>query len=139
VEQVADERAAAGAAAAGGAPGGAALRLEKRTHLHRVGFRGRFVDYGNGLAEVGFGFSSAARRNKGTRGQSENRLDNEERALRRARTRLRHLVLGSGAAYMLTLTYRENITDFERASEDLNVFLRWRAQPVSATPSNLVR
>ena len=116
--------AAAGAAAAGGAPGGAAFRLDKGTHLHRVGFRGYFVDYGEGLAEVGFGFASAARRCKTRRGESLNRGDNELRALRRARTRLRHLVLGSGATYLLTLTYRENVTDLERASDDLTVFLR---------------
>ena len=121
----------AGAAADGGAPGAAAFRLEKRTHLHKSGFRGCFVDYGGGLAEVGFGFSSAVRRDKGQRGKSENREANEERALRRARTRLRRLVLASGASYLLTLTYRENVTDFDRASEDLRVFLRFvkRAYP----------
>ncbi len=112
------------AAAAGGAPGGAAFRLDKRTHLDGVGYRGSFIQYGDGLAEVSFGFSSTAIKSKGIRGLSENKEENKDRAVRRARKLLRHKVLASGADHLLTLTYRDNVTDFARASDDLTVFVR---------------
>ena len=118
------EEGAATAAAEGGADG-AALRLVKRTHFDRTGYRASFVDYGGGLAEVSFGFvSSRCRAATTRRGESLKREENEERSLRRARRLLRRLVLSSGATYLLTLTYRANVTDYEQACDDLRRFLR---------------
>ena len=113
-----------GAAAGGGAPGAAAFRLDNRTHLDRAGYRASFIEYGDGLAETSFGFSSTPIVGKGIRGQSENREANEDRAVRRARKLLRQKVLASGADHLLTLTYRDNVTEFARASTDLTVFIR---------------
>ena len=57
-----------GAAAAGGAPGAAVLRLDKRTHLNGIGYRGSFIHYGDGLAEVSFGFAGTVFENTTPRG-----------------------------------------------------------------------
>src|SRR5687768_3531410 len=85
--------AGAGGAGARSAPlaGGKAaeVRLDKRTHLDRKGYRASFIDYGEGLAEAGFGFTSTAFLNETPRGQSENREENEDRSVRRARKLLR--------------------------------------------------
>jgi hypothetical protein len=50
---------------------------------------------------------------------------------RRARSRLRQLILASGCDHLLTLTYRENITDYRQACLDLSRFVRKvkRVQP----------
>ncbi len=113
------------AAAEGGAPDAAAFRLDKRTHLNGTGYRGSFVLYGDGLAEVSFGFSSTIFRQGNTpRGLSDNREENEGRAVRRARTLLRRKILASEADYLLTLTYRENVVDLKKANHDLTTFLR---------------
>lgn len=112
------------AAAAGGAPHGAAFRLDKRTHLNGVGYRGSFIEYGDGLAEVSFGFVSTVIRSKTVRGLSENREENEERSVRRAKKLLRQKVLASGANHLLTLTYRENVSDLDLANDHLTVFIR---------------
>lgn len=61
---------------------------------------------------------------KAGRGLSELREANEDRAIRRARSRLRQLILSIRADHLLTLTYRENVTDFEQASDDLSKFVR---------------
>lgn len=107
--------------------GAAAPRLEKRTYFNtqqtgknRITLR----DYGNGLAEVGWAFISAIAPNKAARGKSIQRLHNEDRAARRAKSRLRQLILSANLTHLLTLTYRENVTDFGRASDDLNRFVR---------------
>ena len=46
------------------------------------------------------------------------------RAIRRARSHLRRLVLSANADHLLTLTYRDNVTDFEQTSADLARFIR---------------
>jgi hypothetical protein len=46
------------------------------------------------------------------------------RGSRRARSRLRQLILASRADHLLTLTYRENIIDPDRACADLAKFVR---------------
>lgn len=105
----------------------AALRLEKRTYFNtQVTGRNRITlrDYGNGLAEVGWAFVSAIPPNKAARGQSAQRNQNEDRAIRRAKSRLRQLILSANLTHLLTLTYRENVTNFNRASDDLNRFVR---------------
>ena len=105
----------------------AALRLEKRTYFntaHTGKNRITLRDYGNGLAEVGWSFISAITPNKAGRGLSTQLGHNQDRAARRAKSRLRQLILSANLTHLLTLTYRENITDFNRASDDLNRFVR---------------
>jgi len=106
--------------------GAAVLRLDKRTYLDRE--QGRLSvtlrDYGDGLCEVGWSFVAAMGLSKSTRGESENRFLHADRAARRARSRLRQLILASKADHLLTLTYRENIAVFRQTSEDLSRFVR---------------
>ncbi len=110
----------------GNASGGeAALRLEKRTHLNNPSrFRITLRNYGHGLGEVGWSFISSVPPCKSPKGKSDNRAANEDRAVRRARSRLRQLILSARADHLLTLTYRENVTDFQQASADLTRFVR---------------
>jgi hypothetical protein len=105
----------------------AAFRLEKRTYFdihttakNRITLR----NYGNGLAEVGWSFIGLSPTHKAARGFSTARDKNEDRAARRAKSRLRQLVLSANLNHLLTLTYRENVTDFNQASDDLNRFVR---------------
>lgn len=112
-------------------PGGAAShRLDKRTHLDKLAKleQGRYRiilrDYGRGLGEIGWSFIPSLLPNKSGRGLSDNREFNEDRAIRRARSRLRQLVLSTRADHLLTLTYRANVTDFSQASQDLSKFVR---------------
>jgi hypothetical protein len=51
-----------------------------------------------------------------------NREKNIERAIRNARVKIRRLIMSSGLDYLLTLTYRENMCDFEKACDDLREF-----------------
>lgn len=105
----------------------AAPRLEKRTYFnqaHTGKNRITLRDYGNGLAEVGWSFISAITPPKAARGLSTQRTHNEDRAARRAKSRLRQLILSADLTHLLTLTYRENVTDFIRAADDLNRFVR---------------
>lgn len=118
----------AGTAGGGDERGGAAaLRLDKKTHLNRQE-EGRLIatlrDYGGGLVEIGWAFIGAQPVKKAAKGQSENALLHADRAARRARSRLRQLILASGCDHLLTLTYRENMEDFGRASADLKGFVR---------------
>ncbi|MGA9165213.1 MAG: hypothetical protein WBZ31_12225 [Thiobacillus sp.] len=112
-----------GAEAAGGE---AALRLDKRTYLDRE--QGHFTvvlrDYGGGFCEAGWSFVSNLQAFKAARGESEQRQVHEDRASRRARSRLRQLILSANADHLLTLTYRENVTDFGQASQDLASLIR---------------
>jgi hypothetical protein len=107
--------------------GGVAARLDKRTYLDKE--QGRYSillrDYGDGLAEIGWSFVPNRLPFQGTgRGQSDNRENNENRAGRRARSRLRQLILSAQLDHLLTLTYRENVTDYRQASQDLSAFIR---------------
>lgn len=109
-----------------GGGGEAALRLDKRTYLDREQGRYRIIlrNYGEGLCEVGWSFVATVTLGKAGRGDSEQRLLHEDRARRRARSRLRQLILTANANYLLTLTYRANVTDFRQASSDLGRFVR---------------
>ena len=111
-------------ASATGRGGAAALRLEKRTHLNSGKYKVILRDYGDGLAEIGWSFVGAATPTKAGKGESGKRDDHEIRAQRRARSKIRQLVLSAHADHMLTLTYRENVTDFERTCNDLSKFIR---------------
>lgn len=106
--------------------GAAALRLDKRTYLDREQghIRATVKDYGDGLCEAGWSFVSNLKPFKAARGESVQREMHEDRAGRRARSRLRQLILSSGADHLLTLTYRANVTDFRQASQDLSAFIR---------------
>jgi len=107
-----------------GRGGAAALRLEKRIHLDNGRYRINLRNYGNGLAEIGWSFAANLRPGKVGRGLSEDREEHENRAVRHARSRVRHLILAARADHLLTLTYRDNVTDFDRACADLSKFVR---------------
>lgn len=110
-----------------GRGGAAAPRLDKRTYLDKEQGRYSIIlkDYGGGLAEIGWAFvPNRSPFNSAGRGQSDLRDKNEERAMRRARSRLRQLILAAHLDHLLTLTYRENITDYKQACDDLSRFLR---------------
>ena len=49
---------------------------------------------------------------------------NRERATRRARTCVRRLAKSKGLTVLLTLTYRENMTDRDRMQRDFDVFMK---------------
>ena len=118
----------AGPRASGDGRGGvAAPRLDKRTYLEREQGRWSVVlrDYGGGLGEVGWSFVPNLKPTvKACRGESDVLALNQDRASRRARSRLRQLILSTQADHLLTLTYRDNICDFEQASRDLSRFVR---------------
>lgn len=103
---------------------GAALRLEKRTHFETGRYRIQLTNYGNGLGEIGWSFVPSLKPNRVGKGESKSRALNESRASRRARSRLRRLILGAGADHLLTLTYRENVTDFDQSSKDFCKFIK---------------
>ena len=107
-----------------GRGGAAALRLEKRIHLDNGRYRINLRNYGKGLAEIGWSFASGLRPGKVGRGMSEERAEHEKRAVRHARSRIRQLILSAHADHLLTLTYRDNVTDFDRACADLSKFVR---------------
>ncbi len=103
--------------------GEAATRFIKRIYSNTP-YRIKIRNYGNGLAEVGWSFISSTPPNKAARGLSTQRDKNEDRAARHAKSRLRQLILSANLTHLLTLTYKENVTDFKRASDDLNRFVR---------------
>jgi hypothetical protein len=116
---------ASGARASGDGGGGAAdVRLDQRTHLDSGRYRIVLRDYGGGLGEIGWSFIPNRVPSKAGRRESKSAEDNQDRAARRARSRLRQLILATRADHLLTLTYRGNVTDFERACEDLSKFVR---------------
>jgi hypothetical protein len=102
----------------------AAVRLDRRTHLDSGRYRIVLRDYGGGLGEIGWSFIPNRVPSKAGRGESESVEENRDRAARRARSRLRQLILTTRADHLLTLTYRGNVTDFERTCEDLSKFVR---------------
>lgn len=102
----------------------AAVRLDKRTHLDEARYRVVLRQFGDGLAEIGWSFVPSSGLPKTARGKSRAAFENRERASRRARSRLRHLVLASRADHLLTLTYRANIVDPLKACADLAKFVR---------------
>ncbi len=118
------------ASADGGGGAAAALRLDKRTHLDRQAnldqgyYRIILRNYGQGLAEIGWSFVPSAFPAKSGRGLSEQREMHEDRAIRRARSRIRQIILTTGADHLLTLTYRENVTDFDASCAHLSKFIR---------------
>lgn len=100
------------------------LRLEKRTHLNTAKYRINLIDYGHGVGEIGWSFIPATQPNKAARGKSEKREKNEDRSMRRSRSKMRKLILSTKADHLLTLTYRENVTDFAQSAKDFSSFIR---------------
>lgn len=110
-----------------GRSGAAAVpRLDKRTYLDKENgkYSIKVRDYGGGLCEIGWSFVGSMVFAKAARGESEERDVHEMRAIRRARSRIRRLVLSANADHLLTLTYRANVTDFAQANADLDRFIR---------------
>jgi len=109
-----------------GRDGAADPRLDKRTYFNQIHRRWSIkgYDYGEGLCEIGWSYIRPPGGSKAERGKSDNRDAHELRAIRRARSHLRRLVLSANADHLLTLTYRDNITDFDQASADLARFIR---------------
>ncbi len=124
--QVASEGVPSSLTSAESAGGEAALRLDKRTYLNQKQSHYQVVlrDYGGGFCEVGWSFVPLIQPFKAARGESEQRELHENRASRRARSRLRQLILSANADHLLTLTYRNNVTDFEQVSQDLRALVR---------------
>lgn len=54
----------------------------------------------------------------------EKAAENRERSARRARTQVRRLVRSKNLDTLLTLTYRENVTDRDRMARDFDVFMK---------------
>jgi len=102
-----------------GRGGAAALRLEKRTHLNTGNVRIILRNYGDGIAEIGWSFIPVAMSPKSGKGMSQERVENEDRAVRRARSRLRHLILSARLDHLLTLTYRDNVTESQATGVDV--------------------
>src|SRR5665647_745991 len=98
--------------------------VQKRTHLDGGDYKIILRNYGNGLGEIGWSFIPLLMPNKAGKGASRQREENEDRSVRRARSRLRRLILSANADHMLTLTYRENVTDFNQSGTDLAKFVR---------------
>jgi hypothetical protein len=111
-------------ASADGRGGAAALRLDNRTYLDSGHYSVIIRDYGEGLAEIGWSFVPSRNPNKAGKGDSTDRAAHEDRAVRRARSRLRQLILASGVTHLLTLTYRANVTAYDQACDDLSRFVR---------------
>lgn len=101
-----------------------ALRLEKRTKPNTGKYRITLTNYGNGLGEIGWSFIHTYQPNKAKAGESLNRELNIERSVRRARSRMRKVILATNANHLLTLTYRKNMLDFNQSYADLTKFIR---------------
>src|SRR5208283_966175 len=84
------------------------------------------IDYGEQDAEITWEISGEKRsKNTGQkRGESKNRAINLDRCIRRAKAKLRRKVMAAGLDHLLTLTYRENITEKWRAWADFERFVR---------------
>lgn len=111
-----------------GASDGSLDLIPRQISVSRLGCRlrvnGVIRRYGKGLAEVGWNLTTIGEVVKAKRGESCNRKENLERAVRRAKTEVRRRSMALGADHLLTLTYRENMVDFERASKDFQLFIK---------------
>lgn len=116
---------------------GDSLHEGKITDSYRV----KAVDFGNGQLEVSLSRVTVwaevetltlealeAAKEAAARHSEENAEERRQRSIRaaarRAKTRIRHCVKAMGGNTMLTVTYRENITDLSRLKKDLKEFNR---------------
>jgi len=100
------------AAGADGRGVAAALRLDQRTHLDGGRYRVVLRNYGDGLGEIGWSFIPSRGAIKAGRGESEHRNQNRDRAMRRARSRLRQLILATKADHRVLLAISNLISPF---------------------------
>ena len=83
------------------------------------------IDYGEEDAEVTWGISGKKEGKKTQkRGESKNREANLDRCIRRAKAKLRRKVMSAGLDHLLTLTYKENVTERWKAWADFERFVR---------------
>jgi len=102
----------------------------------------RAIHYPDGMSEV-VGYQVNVHKHladirafpKAARGESEDREKSIDVACRRARKMIRLKLKAIRADHLLTLTYRENMQDLERAQRDLQKFVR----RVSKLTSNALR
>ncbi len=81
-------------------------------------------DYGDKFVEASWGWSMKGSKNPGARGKSKNREINIERCNKRAKARMRRICMAGGFDHLVSLTYRENIVDKERAWKHFEKFVR---------------
>jgi hypothetical protein len=81
-------------------------------------------DFGDECVEASWGFSGIGTSGKARRGESQDREKNKERAERRARAEVRRKCMAAGLDHILTLTYRENMEEKEKAYHDFELFIR---------------
>jgi hypothetical protein len=80
-------------------------------------------DFGDECVEASWGFAGIGAK-KTARGQSQERERNIERCERRARAEVRRKCMAAGLDHILTLTYRENVEEKEKAYHDFELFIR---------------
>jgi hypothetical protein len=83
-----------------------------------------FIDYGDGYVEGTWGISVPRKGSSGVRGRSKNREKNKQRSERRSKAQLRRISMALGLDHLLTLTYRSNEQDKEKAWHDFETFIR---------------
>jgi hypothetical protein len=83
-----------------------------------------FIDYGDGYVEGSWGISIPRKAGSGVRGRSKEREKNIQRTTKRAGAELRRKVMAAGLDHLLTLTYRKNIQDKQKAWHDFEAFIR---------------
>jgi len=111
-----------------------ALRFNKGTELNRSS---KFIvvrDYGNGIVEAGLSSVPSPNQDQVDRRRKQRDQDDPspvsasapdlERSMRRSKATVRRKCMAGGLDHLLTLTYRENVTDLESAFADLTRFIR---------------
>lgn len=83
------------------------------------------MDYGEGYAEASWGRSDTITKKKPLpRGRSKEREINKEKSKRQAMAGVRRKCMAAGLDHLVTLTYRENIQEKERAWSHFVQFIR---------------
>jgi hypothetical protein len=81
-------------------------------------------DYGEQYVEASWGLSVEGRKKQCERGESKTRSENIERSLRRTKAEVRRKCMAGGLDHLLSLTYRENVTDKIHADRCFESFIR---------------
>ena len=81
-------------------------------------------DYGDRYVEASWGWSTTGSKKATVRGKSRNRDINKERCKKRAKAKIRRICMAGGFDHLLSLTYRENIVDKDRAWKHFERFVR---------------
>lgn len=85
-------------------------------------------DFGKQWVEASWGKIDSRFGQKGFKGRSKNKGQNEKRAQARAKGEIRRKCLSIQADYLVTLTYRENMEDRDRVLTDLERLRRMLAR-----------